>query len=360
MATRLLKPTPILGNGFHRHVFGDTENSAVRPLYDWQYLVGPVAARLQVAIPDKVMSPVQRWDTLVLRAAKEGFRNHVGGWFAPLSCQTHLIEKEARRCVATVLNHAATHYPESSRGQIPLRDYWGAVISLNFDAAWLPHSGGMNTQGLSSLGLPTSKIDQREKRRLATSALISGVDGGAHRRVLFHHGTCAAPETIRIGLYDCGAAANAIQVGFSPLKKWERENGLSGNSSDAELAASTGALRYASEGVNDLSEAIGELSLPLTWVADFLYRPLVFAGVGMSDQESGLWWLLAQRARNLARTGALSNAFILVDANDRPAFWLNNPFGLEPIPCINWDEGWGRVVLKAGELGQWKTVKQFL
>ena len=39
----------------------------------------------------------------------------------------------------------------------------------------------------------------------------------------------------------------------------------------------------------------GALPLPLTWVADFLYRPLVIAGVVMSDQESGLWSLLAQR-----------------------------------------------------------------
>lgn len=64
-----LKPTLILGSGFHRHVFGDTENSVFRHLYDWHYLVSAVPARIQVAIPDKVVAPVQRWDTLVLRAA---------------------------------------------------------------------------------------------------------------------------------------------------------------------------------------------------------------------------------------------------------------------------------------------------
>ena len=321
-------------------------------MYDWQYLVGQVAARLQVAIPDNVMSPVQCWDTLLLRAAKEGFRDHVGVWCSPLSHQTHVIEKEARRCVAAVLKHAAAHYPDSSRAQITLRNFWGAVISLNFDAAWLPQPDGVNTQGLSSLCFPTSKIDHREKRRLSTSTLITGVDGGAHRRVWFPNGACAAPETIRMGLHDYGAAANAIQVAFAHLKKWERENGVSGKSPDAQLAACSVALRHASEGVSDLSEAMGEPPLPLTWVADFLYRPLVFAGLGMSDQESGLWWLLAQRARNLARTSTQSNAFILVDANDRQAFWRNKPFGLEPIACSNWDEGWERVVLKAEELGR--------
>lgn len=345
-----LNPTLILGSGFHRHVFGDTEHSASRPLYDWQYLVGQVAATMQVAIPDKVMSPVQRWDTLVLRAAKEGFRDHAGVWRAPLSCQTHFIEKDARRCVAAVLNKAAAHYPESSRAQMPLRDFWGAVISLNFDAAWLPQSARMKAQACTPLGLLTSKIGQREKRRLTTSVLISGVDGGVHRRVWFPNGTCAAPETIRMGLHDYGAAANAIQVAFAHLKRWEREAGVSGKSPDVQLAACSVALRRASEGVNDLSEEMGEQPLPLTWVADFLYRPLIFAGVGMSDQESGLWWLLAQRVRNLVRTGSSSNTFILVGTNDRAEFWQTKPFGLIPITCSNWDEGWECVLFKAKEL----------
>lgn len=343
-----LKPALILGSGYHRHVFGNSEHSAFRPLYDWQYLVGQAAVKMQVAIPDGVMSAVQRWDTLVLRAAKEGFRNHAGAWCVPLSCQTHFIEKEARRCVAAILNVAAVHYPQSTRAQVPLRDCWGAVISLNFDAAWLPQSVTCMTRGDSPIHLPTSKIESREKRRLATSTLISGVDGGAHRRVWFPNGTCAAPETIRMGLHDYGSAANAIQVAFSYLKKWERENGVSGKSPEVQIASCTAALRHASEGLSNLSVQLGEAPFPLTWVADFLYRPLVFAGVGMSDQESGLWWLLAQRARNLARTGTPPNVFILVDANDRTVFWRNKPFGLEPIQCSNWDEGWEKILLKAG------------
>lgn len=175
-----LNPTLILGSGIHRPVFGDTEHSASRPLYDWQYLVGQVAATMQVAIPDKVMSPVQRWNMLVLRAAKEGFCEHAGVWRAPFSCHTHFIEKDARRCVAAVLNEArraAAHYPESFSAQMPLHDFWGALISLNFDAAWLPQSARMKAQARTPLGLPTSKIDQREKRRLTTSVLISGVEG---------------------------------------------------------------------------------------------------------------------------------------------------------------------------------------
>ncbi len=346
-----LKPCLILGSGFHRHVFGDSDSQDIRPLYDWHHLVGQVATRMQVAIPDRAMSPIQRWETLLLWAAREGFFDYAGDWFCPHSHQTHLIEKEARRSVAVILNTAATNYPKSSRAQIPQRDCWGAVISLNFDLAWLPEEIRRSKRSPQH-GLPTNKIGQREKRRLTTNLLISGVDSGVHRRVWFPNGSCLAPETIRMGLHDYGAAATAIRVAFSHLKAWERASGVSEKSPDVQLSTCSVALRRASEELNDLSAPLGEPPLPLTWVADFLYRPLIFAGVGMSDQEAGLWWLLAQRTRNIARTRAPSNAYILVHASDRNAFWQTKPFGLTPITCSNWDEGWESVMLKAGELGK--------
>lgn len=332
-----LKPALILGSGFHRHVLGDSTNSSRRSLYDWHYLVDQVASKMQVAAPEQIMSPVQRWETLLLRASKEGYRDHLGQWRKPAEQQAHFIEKEARRIVAAVLNEASQNYPQSLRARIPSLDCWGAVISLNFDMAWgagverLQHSSGADI---------SDKINQREQRRLMTRVLIPGVDGGAHRSIWFPNGCVFAPETIRMGLHDYGTAPHAIQIAFAQIKRWERDSDVTGKSPEVQLNICSTALRHASEGVGDLSEFLGEKTMPLTWVADFLYRPLIFAGVGMSDQEAGLWWLLAQRARNLARTGAASNAFILVSANDRPAFWRTRLLGLQPIVCSNWDEGW--------------------
>lgn len=349
MSASQLKPSLILGSGFRHHVFGDSDSQVIRPLFDWHHLIDQVAIQMQVAIPDKVMSPVERWETLLLRAAREGFRSHAGDWRYPHSYQTHLIEKEARRGVATVLDSASENYPRSSRAQIPNMDCWGAVISLNFDSAWLPAEVRRSKRN-SQQGLESKKIGQREKRRLTINLLISGVDGGAHRRVWFPNGSCTAPETIHMSLHDYGAAATAIQVAFAQLKQWKRDSGVSEKSPDVQLAECAVALRHVSEGVNDLSELLGKSAMPLTWVADFLYRPLVFAGVGMADQEAGLWWLLAQRARNMARTGAPSNAYILVGANDRTEFWRIKPFGRTPITCSNWDKGWERALSKAKEL----------
>lgn len=344
-----MSPSLILGSGFHRHVFGSAPGFARRALYDWQYLVSLVAARMQVAVPDQVMSPVQRWETLLLRAANEGYRDGAGHWRGPLSRQAHLIEKDARRLVVSVLKKASVGYPQSSRARIPSLDCWGSIVSLNFDMAWESGNSKLDRAQIDADGI-FKKIGKRELRRLATRAYLPGIDGGSHRSIWFPNGSCLAPETIRMGLHDYGAAPKAIQVAFSGLKAWEREAGVTPMPPNKQLDFCSHALRYVSEGTSDLSVFLGDQPMPCTWVADFLYRPLVFAGVGMSDQESGLWWLLAQRARNLARTGAPANAFILVDVKHRSTFWRTRPFGLEPIFCSDWNEGWEKVVVKASEI----------
>lgn len=74
-----------------------------------------------------------------------------------------------------------------------------------------------------------------------------------------------------------------------------------------------------------------------------LYRPVFFAGVGMSDAELGLWWLMAQRARNLANVPRAQRprAFILVHERDtRLGFWRSRPCDIEPLICASWEEGW--------------------
>jgi hypothetical protein len=341
-----LKPALVLGSGFHRHVFGSSNIPSVRPLFDWHYLVGQVANQLQVAVPSEILSPVQRWETLILRAVKEGYKNHKGEWVGKLTQQANVVEKEARCAVANIINEASQNYSQSTRAQIPLLDCWGSVISFNFDAAWLRVNPLNQSISCCNLLEHSRKLDKREYKRLTFYSLMKGVDG-AHRRIWFPNGTSFAPETIRMGLHDYGAASHSIQVAFAHIKKWERDNGLSNKSPEAQIASCTAALRNASEGVNNLSEFMGEPTMPLSWVADFLYRPLIIAGVGLSDQESGLWWLLAQRARNMARTGASTNVYILVGDKDRPDFWRSRPFGIDPIVCSDWDEGWNQVLLKA-------------
>ena len=74
-----------------------------------------------------------------------------------------------------------------------------------------------------------------------------------------------------------------------------------------------------------------------------LYRPVFFAGVGLGKDELGLWWLMCQRARNLARIPKKDRPRVaILVRHDNPdlEFWQTEPFGIEPLLCSDWNEGW--------------------
>lgn len=349
-----LKPALILGSGFHRHVFGDGGPSSARTLYDWDHLVSEVSAAMQVGAPSQAMPPVQRWETLLLRAAREGFRDHQGHWHAPATTPAYAIEAMARRHVVDVIKKASENYPLSARARIPLLPQWGAVISLNFDVAWLGAAGNQRIcpakDGTTVSQLLTTHTTSRERKRLCERIdVVNSSDDSPNtsvRRVWFPNGNVNEPTSIRMGLHDYGAAPFAIQNAFALLKQWERTSlGTdAGAGPDENFAAIAQALEQPAHAGADKPDT-SPLPLPLTWVADFLYRPLFFAGVGLSEQESGLWWLLAQRARNMVKVGQAAKAYILVDAaSDRMDYWRSRPFGVEAIACRDWDGGWEKLV----------------
>lgn len=345
-----LKPALILGSGFHRHVFGERPPQDHRNcLYDWQALVSVTADYMQVACPSMEQSPVLRWETLINRAVREGYRDRKGAWQVPNNNAAYQVERDAKAIVANLITAASEQYPKSSRARIPLDERWGCVISLNFDHAWRPDLNRKHLQASSRLLASAGfrKINSREWCRLNTSAPPFASEASSRLpRLWFPNGSTLQPESICMGLHDYGSAPAAIRHVFNGLKAWENRPGAPSAASQAGFTQTAVALRVASEGQNSLDKALSEPPMLLTWVAEFLYRPLVFAGVGLSEQESGLWWLLAQRARNLVRVEAPQNASarILVHREDRPAFWATRPFGLRAISCSNWDEGWEQVM----------------
>jgi len=80
------------------------------------------------------------------------------------------------------------------------------------------------------------------------------------------------------------------------------------------------------------------------WVTPFMLRPLLILGVGLSSEEQGLWWILGQRARNLAKVSNKPPVRILLnmDLMERTErhFWAAEPLGIRPLWCTDWTEGW--------------------
>lgn len=208
LTARPLKPALVLGSGFHRHVFGDGGPSSARTLYDWDHLVSEVSAAMQVAAPSQAMPPVQRWETLLLRAAREGFKDHQGHWHAPATTPAYAIEAMARRHVVDVIKKASENYPLSARARIPLLPQWGAVISLNFDVAWLGAAGNQRARpardGTTVSQLLTTHTTSRERKRLCERIdVVNSSDDSPNtgvQRVWFPNGNVNDPTSIRMGL----------------------------------------------------------------------------------------------------------------------------------------------------------------
>ena len=142
-----------------------------------------------------------------------------------------------------------------------------------------------------------------------------------------------------MGLSDYGAQPHAIKQAVNWIKDGERKF-------DKENKPKAWSI-YFEHLASQFSMPIDQQDSQLgNWVAHFLYRPLYFAGVGLSDQETGLWWLLAQRARNFARIAKEDRpeTVVLISSKDsRRAFWSMGPFGVEALACDDWDQGWERL-----------------
>jgi hypothetical protein len=279
-----------------------------------------------------------------MQASTEGYSRGEGGRRAPSQDTPHRVEVFAREQLAAAIASASLGYPLSEHGALPLDDRWGCVISLNFDIAW-HHEPSSNAQpsALKRSGWNSEHLPHLENVRLSGS--VASV-GQKKARLWFPNGSVLRPSTVRMGLNDYGISAFGIKTAFNAAKRWERVNLRGADAKDANsFRKIRAALRQASEDPTYTTQQALD-GFPLTWVSELLYRPLIIAGAGLSHDEAGLWWLLSQRARNTARVcTAISQAtFILVHESDRPAFWRTRPFGIEPITCANWDEGWERIM----------------
>jgi hypothetical protein len=327
-----LKPCLVIGSGFHRWVLGKSST----PLTDWHTLIDETASKMRVAVPSRLMPPLLRWEKLIQLATKEGYLYGSGQtWVEENQNQPFKVESDAKKVVCAILDEKMGEYPSRSvRSKFPLNETWGSVISLNFDHCWM-----------GALGFGFSEPDKPDNYKAMSHSEFSRLHlrmfplNKPDSRIWFPNGVTKKPVTIRMGLHDYGAKPQSIKQVFRKLKAFERTTYKKSGGNDW--------FKYREE----LEAAMNSDALPVaTWVSDFLYRPLYFAGVGLSEAETGLWWLLVQRSRNFSRLDIKSvpPTVALVDAKaENRAFWESRPCDVEPIFCDNWDIGWDVIVGRA-------------
>lgn len=328
-------PCLILGSGFHRWVLGHGDS----PLCDWNKLIDSVAARLQISRLADALNPVFRWERLIQVGITDGFYNPIRSqWTPAVQHSAGEVESVAREVVSKILEEQEFNYPTSSRRALyPVSGPWGAVVSLNFDPAILGKNFSVSDKYPEDL----------ENTRHAKRNFLYATRNDADAKIWYANGISKKPETIKMGLRDYGQSPNHIGTLFRLIKAYEDSMGIAGRGAVDNDSME----RYITNLFQDIDSKSEKVAHLDNWVTNVLYRPLFFAGVGMSESESGLWWLMAQRSRNHARLlGDAPKSYILVAENDRKEFWATKPFGMEAIPCADWDTGWEKLREKANPL----------
>ena len=334
----LLKPCLVIGTGFHNWVLGSHRAQCV--LQSWDKLNTCTAREMQVPLAETTCDRLAlRWETLLLTAAANGYLSPKNGWIASAKVgKISGIEVHARLIVAGLISESQSTYPhQSNRARFPLDACWGSVVSLNFDTAWLtpsPPRGFLINANAGNF----SKAATREDQRMTHFHQVKP-SSDSPKRVWFPNGCVARGQSLRLGLREFGLQCAALNTAFNMAKRFETKASKNCNSPAQRLDE----IRRILEALPNSTTGSTNNPFPLTWVMEILYRPVLFAGVGLHTDEVGLWWLMCQRARNLARVqdNCKPTAAILLRQDNRDLkFWRTNPLGIMPLICDDWNEGW--------------------
>lgn len=314
-AYQMLPPVTVLGTGFLRQIILDNDAADDAPwkrLVSWPLLLESVAREKSLLnVFDSGLAssfPTLQWDELV--------RAHVA------SCDTsdaaHKMESELKKVVSDVLAEATTHakvYVDQAKLQAFLAAAGQHIVSLNLDTLVLGDTFAGKT------------IFDKSQR---------GVQHVKHgeKTFWFPHGCIQKPDSIRLGLRDYGFLPHEWSTLFGGFKGFER----------AELANKKQPLTPEESEFVKNKLRNGEPKPQHQLLGQLMLAPLIFFGAGMSNSEWGLWWVLNQRARNLARVALRDRppTVIVLSSQEveRLPFWCTRPAGLTPIFVNNWDKGW--------------------
>jgi hypothetical protein len=317
-----LEPVTVLGTGFLRQILQPLPGPAdhplqlhsevLRPLVEWDSLLRKVAFSEKLFSawdPSLASRPTLLWDEMVRAKLRlPGKPDNLK--------QSHQAEAALRRCVVEELNQAMSVAQVDQRKLKEFRAAAGQhIVSLNFDTLIT------GDENIKSASWP-AKDAQRLGYRLES----------ADRTYWFPHGCIRRRASIRLGLRDYGFLPNQWNEAFRLFKAFEQRHRHGSDWTEATLAAVRQHL------INEEVERVDTLL-----IGQLLLAPLIFFGVGLSESEWGWWWLMNQRARNLASVQERSRpetVIVVIESDPKAGFWATRPAGIAPLFVKDWDEGW--------------------
>jgi hypothetical protein len=334
----------VVGSGVHHRV-KDKQDPGL--LASWDLLLDAVARKEKIPLGNRMLPPSARWEEILLGKVKQDLsrKERVG----PVSKKEVSLRNVAEKILKEQLKH---HAIDEKKASIFNQGSISDVISLNFESSWLGEAGRK-----IELVAPSEIPEWMEgAAKIEISRLYSRARIENGPRIWFPNGHISQKNSIRLGYRDFGLQANTLRLAFENFKIWERKI-LGYKSSQAEVVPKDEkAYKTVLDAYLSIERKRSKVSITADhWVTAFMLLEPIFLGVGMSPDEQGLWWLLHQRARNLARVPTARPPRILkvcppcIEA-EYGRFLTGNPV-LEPIWCRSWEEGWAAVEeILAGKL----------
>lgn len=222
---------------------------------DWASLIEQVIGELGLPFRGSLAErfPTIYWESQLARAARRQKK------------KASEFEADMQRYVAGLVKTAVDGCTRRSPISLDNARHLKAIVTLNFT------------------GFPFVSTDERPEGTVPFPHFKVG-----QRSLWCIHGERHQPRTIRLGVRKYSQLA-------TDLEKWRCEHA---------------ALRHTKRPRRKLPASDRHLE----FIADVLEHPLVFAGCGLRDAEWTLWWLLATKARHVARHNACPSIFITTRA----------------------------------------------
>ena len=287
----------VVGTGFHRQILGDT----ISPLSSWSQLLKEVmenfgkreACRISDII-STVNDPVIQWEQIICNTNQNSKRFNIQEGASE-------AEKKLKQSVCTILNGICLEIKKLG------------IYNNNFLANKISNSSihllSLNFESLAYSHLnPRKKVikyfDKKNINKLANEAMRKNEAKLLYDRficknhdspsIVWHpHGHVGRVDSLILGMRDYGFLPPSYFYAFNQFKKWE--NKIAANLQGAEKYQK---LIEELKLFDDRSDGSGITDPADNWVTRFMLYPLTFIGVGLSQVEIGMRWLLVQRARN--------------------------------------------------------------
>jgi len=326
----------VIGCGFHRQFTGKEDNV----LNSWKILLEAIAKNEGLKAPIGDTHLTHTWERLALeRVQKSKFEE------AASKAEERLRNAACR----TILEASEKLKGEKHRDKFKelLKGFKGHILNLNFDRIADEWIGAAKRGVIQRKHFPKlSCCTKSQARNLFQRWIVCNSRESDPTAFVWHpHGMIDDEQTLRLGMRDYGLQPAAYAQAFKELKAWQseiiRQNGGRLNENEPITEQQHQQLLHAIDKIDKLNQAKQKtLKLHDNWLTRFMLLDVSFIGVGLSDAEIGMHWLLTQRTRNFARIHSKkkpSTKYYCADPNLPIGFF-------EYDVSQQWDTAWRKAI----------------